>query len=98
MPKINFIKILTGYGVKALTGLAAWQAWLVNLLLNRVWNKQVYPMVKRLWVNILNTVRDNKDLKQYVDTVTKGKDADAKQELNDQLNLLNPTNPPNKRM
>ena len=91
--KIDFVKLLSSYGVKALTGLAGWQAWLINLLVNRLWKKNIYPAIARAWNMMLETLRDNKALSQYENTLTQGKDADEEQKLKDQLNLLNPPKP-----
>lgn len=62
--KIDFVKLLQSWGVKAFTGLAGFKAWLVNLILSKVWKA-----VLRAWNKAMKNIEESKqaqdELKKY---------------------------------
>lgn len=83
--KIGFVKLLKSFGINAVAGLAGWQAWLVDVILNKIWKA-----LNKAWKDTLDKISDNKSLKKYADELAKGKDSDEAKKVQDQLELLNP--------
>lgn len=68
--KIDFVKLLKSFGVKFFAGLAGWQAWLIDLILNKAWKLFVQAWKKAL--KTLETKKEIKDeLKKYEDKINK---------------------------
>lgn len=68
--KIDFVKLLRSFGVKAFVGLAGWQAWLADFVLNKLWKAIVKAWNQALVV--LSTKKEIKDeLKKYDEAIHK---------------------------
>ena len=89
MKKLNYGKILLDAIVKFGLKLGGFQAWIVELVVERIYKKAI-PLIIQAWNTALDKLQDNKDLKKYVDEQAKGKNSDENQKLQDQLDLLNP--------
>ena len=59
--KIDFVKLLTSFGIKFFAGLSGIQAWLANFLLNKLWKS-----AKTVWNDTMIVLQDNKVLKEYL--------------------------------
>jgi hypothetical protein len=59
--KIDFVKLLTSFGIKFFAGLSGIQAWLANILLNKIWKS-----AKVVWKDTMILLQDNKVLKEYL--------------------------------
>ena len=64
--KINFVKLLASFGVKLVTGLTGIKAWLVNFILNKV-----FKVLSVVWKDTMETLKDNKTLKEYIEEIEK---------------------------
>lgn len=64
--RIDFVKLLASFGVKFFTGLAGFRAWLVNLLLNRL-----YKALAQAWREAMDKLSDNKVLNEYKKEIAK---------------------------
>lgn len=64
--KIDFVKLLTSFGIKFFAGLSGIQAWLANFLLNKVWKS-----VKEVWKNTLQSLEDKKTLEEFKKEIAK---------------------------
>lgn len=66
--KINFVQLFSVFGVKAFAGLASWQAWLADIILNKLWKAFLIA-----WNKAMNNMEQNKDaqeeLKKYEKTI-----------------------------
>lgn len=60
----DFVKLLTSFGVKAMAGLAGWQAWIIDLVLNKL-----LKLFNKWWNNLLIAIKVKKEvqdeLKKY---------------------------------
>lgn len=59
--KIDFVKLLTSFGIKFFAGLSGIQAWLANIFLNKLWKS-----IKTVWNDTMIVLQDNKVLKEYL--------------------------------
>lgn len=67
---MNIISLLQSLGVKALAGLAGWQAWLLNIFLKYVWKYLVIGFKKLLVIfRVRKEVKE--ELKEYKEDINK---------------------------
>ena len=69
--KFNFVALLSGLKVKALVGLAGWQAWLVNLIMNRAWKFIVKQFKKLMVILAVRKKVIKEELPKYQDAIKK---------------------------
>lgn len=81
--KIDFVKLLTGWGVRAVAGLSGFQAWLANILLNKL-----AKALSIAWKQTMQKLSDNKILKNYKSEISKGKDADEQKKIELEKDIL----------
>lgn len=66
--KINFVAILKGLGVKMFASLAGWQAWLINIVLQKVW-KAISEAFNKFLVYLNTSKEVKKQLDEYKKTI-----------------------------
>lgn len=81
--KIDFVKLFTSWGVKAVAGLSGFQAWLANIILNRL-----IKALEAAWAQAMEKLRDNKTLDSYKKETEKGVDADEKKKIELEKDIL----------
>ncbi len=64
--KFDFVKLLTSFGIKFFAGLSGIQAWLANIIINKL-----FKALKVAWNSAMKTIEDKKTLEEFKKEIEK---------------------------